>query len=49
MALQIMPEDSLNLFHHKMEKCKNLVSVCKTFRNLLLQNYSKKILDIAHK
>ena len=32
-----------------MEKCNNLVSVCKTFKNLLLQNYSTKFLDIAHK
>ena len=32
-----------------MEKCKNLVSVYKTFKNILLQNYSTKFLDIAHK
>ena len=32
-----------------MEKCKNLVFVYKTFKNLLLQKYSKEFLDIAHK
>ena len=30
-----------------MEKCKNLVSVYKTFKNLLLQNYSTVFFDIA--
>ena len=33
----------------KTEKCKNLVSVYKTFKNLLLQNYSTKFLDITYK
>ena len=37
------------LFNLNMEKFKNLVSVYKTFKNLLLQNYSKEFLDIAHK
>ena len=32
-----------------MEKCKNLVSVYKTFKNLLLQINSTEFLDIAHK
>ena len=30
-----------------MEKCKNLISVFKTVKNLLLQNYSTEFLDIA--
>ena len=31
------------------EKCKNLVSVYRAFKNLLLQNYSTELLDVAHK
>ena len=31
-----------------MEKSKNLVSVYKTFKNLLLQNYATEFLVIAH-
>ena len=30
-------------------KCKNVVSVYETFKNLLLQNYSTEFLHIAHK
>ena len=33
----------------KIEKCKNLVPVCKTFKNLLLQNCATKTLDITYK
>ena len=36
----------LNFEHGKMQ---NLVSVCKTFKNLLLQNLSTKFLDVLHK
>ena len=32
-----------------MEKCKNFVSVYKTFKNLLLPNHSTEFLDIAQK
>ena len=33
----------------KMQKCENLVSVFKTFENLLLQNYSIEFIDIEKK
>ena len=32
-----------------MEKSKNLVSVYKTFKNILLLNYLTEFVDIAHK
>ena len=32
-----------------MEKYKNLVSVYKTFKNLLLENVWTELLDIAHR
>ena len=33
----------------KMEKCENLVSIYKTFKNLLLHNCSTEFSDIAHR
>ena len=49
--LQIMVKLYLQAFwqNFEYEKCQNLVSVYKTFKNLLLQNYSTEFLDIAHK
>ena len=39
LHLQAFWQNTLN-----MEKCKNLVSVCKTFKTLLLKNYSTEFL-----
>ena len=44
---KLTPAQDLEAF--KADKCKNLVSVYKTFKNLLLQNYSTKFLDITYK